>query len=319
MLPRLLAFEDRIPAAGDFNYMDVRRAWLPDEQRWSLRNYWMGANADLPGALWLLYLQTGRPEVLLAARRNLRHLISMDICHDATPALTAHADPRRRKIVGAFGDHKTPVHWQSTCRVSDRHARIRAPLLAYYLTGDLLARDTALLWAEAAKNYGPATAGEDGLAYLDNLSEILALAYDPALRRAVQRVRRLPFPDAAGPLADRPLDSRIARILRATGDPRAYAYLQRLGDALKADARPETPPARPLARPLRRHRRSRLPDQAQSDRRLREIRWQQPREPDDAPLCSWDDFCAYVFNAGEKARPSPPPGSSRILGTAPSW
>ena len=60
MVKRLLALEERSPAQGEFNFMDVRRQWLDKEGRWSLRNYWMGNTADLPGALWLLYLQTGR-------------------------------------------------------------------------------------------------------------------------------------------------------------------------------------------------------------------------------------------------------------------
>jgi len=302
MLARLLALEDRMPAAGDFNYMDVRRTWLPDEQRFSLRNYWMGATADLPGALWLLYLQTGRPDVFLAARTNLRHLLSMDICHDAPAALTESADPRRRKIVGAFGDCRTPVHWQSVCSVSDRHARVRALFLAYYLTGDLMARDTALLWAEAAKNYGPATSGEDGLAYLDNLSEILALEYDPAL---LER-----YGDCSDYLFRMPLDLSqtehwipgLRGYFAATGDARADAYLQRFGDRLKAD---------PAARNLRLLGLWRdlyavtgevaYRDQAQKLVEDLEKSVDTRAAPQDVPPFSWDDLCSYIFNAAEPA------------------
>ena len=227
MLTRLLAMENRSPADGDFNFMDVRRHWLPDEQRWGLRNYWMGANEDLPGALWLLYLQTGRPDIFIAARRNLRHVLGMDLCNDSTPALAALADPRRRKIAGAFGDSKTPVHWQSTCCVSDRHARLLGPLLAYYLTGDLVARDAALLWAEAAKNYGPATCGADGMAYLDNLVELLSLSLRSRAGRARGRLRRLPVPHAPGSPGVRRVDSGIARTTCAPPATRARPRISR--------------------------------------------------------------------------------------------
>ena len=259
MLTRLLALENRSPAAGDFNFMDVRRHWLPDEQRWGLRNYWMGANEDLPGALWLLYLQTGRPDIFIAARRNLRHVLGMDMCNDSSPALAALADPRRRKIAGAFGDCRTPVHWQSACCVSDRHARLLGLLLAYYLTGDLVARDAALLWAEAAKNYGPATGGADGLAYLDNLSELLSLELRSRAGRA--RAAIAPITCSACPWTSRRPSSGFRDCAPTCAPPATRAPTptsSASAPALKA-APPHGPPlARPAARPARGHRRSGL-------------------------------------------------------------
>jgi hypothetical protein len=304
MLTRLLALEDRSPADGDFNFMDVRRHWLPDEQRWGLRNYWMGANEDLPGALWLIYLQTGRPDIFTAARRNLRHVIGVDLCNDSTPSLAVLADPRRRKIAGAFGDARTPVHWQTTCCVSDRHARLLGPLLAYYLSGDLVARDAALLWAEAAKNYGPATSGADGMAYLDNLVELLSLSYDPVL---VERAG-----DSADHLFRVPQDVQEAgqwipglrAYLRATGDARAAAYLQELA----AEAMKPSPvqsagiEALCLLRDLRAAGGNAdfLDEAAQTTIKGIEQRafGDTSLMKDDRPL-SWDDFCAYIFGAAE--------------------
>jgi hypothetical protein len=304
MLARLLAMEARSPAEGDFNFMDVRRRWLPDEQRWGLRNYWMGANEDLQGALWLLYLQTRQSQVFITAERNLRHALGMDLCNGSSPSLVTLADPRRRKIAGAFGDSKTPVHWQSTCSVSDRHARVLGPLLAYYLSGDLVARDAALLWAEAAKNYGPPASGADGMAYLDNLMELLSLRYDPVL---VERAG-----DCADYLFGMPPDLQEAgqwipglrAHLRPTGDGRTVAYLRELGTRLKAAPAQDSRSigllrdlyaatgnadflgqASGLIEGLEKLARSRLPG------------------AEEGPGFGWDDFCAYVFGAAEPLAP----------------
>ncbi len=310
MLTRLLAMENRSPADGDFNYMDVRRHWLPEEQRWGLRNYWMGASEDLPGALWLLYLQTGRPEIFIAAQRNLRHVLGMDLCHDSTPALAALADPRRRKIAGAFGDCKTPVHWQSTCCVSDCHARLLGPLLAYYLSGDLVARDAALLWAEAAKNYGPATSGADGMAYLDNLVELLSLRYDPAL---VERAG-----DCADCLFRTPEDPQetgqwipgMRDYLRATGDARAAAYLHGLEARLKAAPAQELPSIS-LLRDLHAAtgEASFMGQASRLVESLEKLARSSSSNPDEDLRFSWDDFCAYVFGAAEPVAPPPSAGN----------
>jgi len=301
MVARLLKLEERSPAEGDVNYMDLRRKWLPREQRWALRGYWMGTRGDLPAALWLLYLQTGKPDILLAAERNTRHVTSVDICHDALRAQIAQADPRRRKIPGAFGDHKTPVHWLSTCSVSDHYARVRGLLLAYYLTGDLMARDTALLWAEAAKSYGPATSGEDGMTYLSNLSELLYLSYDPAL---VERVG-----DCADYLFHMPLSLEGAEFwvpglqgyLRSTGDGRVRGYLESVGAAAKELGAPEGFRLIGLLRDL--HAVTGDRSYLEQARRLVEqlekaIDQDAASDPDDAKLC-WEDFCAYVAGAAE--------------------
>jgi hypothetical protein len=312
MLTRLLAMENRSPAEGDFNFMDVRRHWLPDEQRWGLRDYWMGTSEDLPGALWLLYLQTGQPDIFIAAQRNLRHVLGMDLCNDSTPLLATHADPRRRKIAGAFGDCKTPVHWQNTCCVSDRHARLLGPLLAYYLSGDLVARDAALLWAEAAKNYGPATGGADGAAYLENLVELLSLSYDPVL---VERAG-----DCAGYLFGMPGDPQEAGqwipglrdYLRATGDARAAAYLHGLGGMLKAAPAQNLCSIGLLRDLYAATGEAGLLRQAsgliESLEKL--ARSSRSSAAEDARF-SWDDFCAYVFGAAE---PLAPPQSAGTPG-----
>jgi hypothetical protein len=231
----------------------------------------------------------------------------VDLCNDSMPSLAVLADPRRRKIAGAFGHCRTPVHWQSTCCVSDRHARVLGPLLAYYLSGDLAARDAARLWAEAAKNYGPATRGADGMAYLDNLLELLSLNYDPVL---VERMG-----DCADYLFRMPPDPQEASqwipglrdYWRATGDPRAAAYLQNLAATLKSaaaqdggsigllrDAYAATGNAEFEARALR------------LIEGLDKLAHSNLEGAENDPRCCWDDFCAYVFGAAEPAVPLQP-------------
>ena len=236
MLARLLAMENRFARRRRFQFhgrappLAAGRAALGPAQLLDGRH-----TKTLPGALWLLYLQTGRPEIFIAAQRNLRHVLGMDLCNDSTPALAALADPRRRKIAGAFGDDKTPVHWQSTCCVSDRHARLLGPLLAYYLSGDPASPATPRSSGRRRRRTtGLPPAGADGMAYLDNLVELLSLSYDPAL---VERAG-----DCADYLFRMPEDPQetgqwipgLRAYLRATGDARAAAYLQGLGATLKA-------------------------------------------------------------------------------------
>ena len=311
MLTRLLAMENRSPADGDFNFMDVRRHWLPEEQRWGLRNYWMGASEDLPGALWLLYLQTGRPDIFIAAQRNLRHVLATDLCNDSTPSLAALADPRRRKIAGAFGDYKTPVHWQSTCCVSDRHARLLGPLLAYYLSGDLVARDAALLWAEAAKSYGPATCGADGMAYLDNLVELLSLRYDPVLVERAGECADYLFRMPEDPQETGQWIPGLRDYLRATGDARVAAYLHDLGARLKA-APAQDLRSIGLLRDLHAATgEANFTGQASGlIESLEKLVHGSPSSAEEDLRFSWDDFCAYVFGAAEPVIPPQAAGTT---------
>ena len=225
---KLLALEERQPQEGDFNYLDLHSEWLPREKRWALRNHWVGNSADVPAALWLLYLQTGRPELFRAACRNLRHIISVDLCHSALPDQMTQADPRRRKIPGAFPDHKTPFHWQSTCHVSNRHARIRALLLAHYLAGELLPLDAARLWAEAAKTYGIPTAGEDGAAYLDNLWRMLQLQHDPQLIERFGQCADYLFRAYFDLAEAESWTVSLRGFARSSGDDRAVRFLEKL-------------------------------------------------------------------------------------------
>jgi len=236
LLDRLLALDAaRGPDDGDFNYQDVRRTWLPREQRWSLKDYWLGTTGDRLTALWMVYLQTGRPDALLAAQRMVRHLIDVDMCHEAPAAMGVQADPRRRKVAGGFGDHHTPVHWQSTWHLSDRVPRLRGLLLSYYATGDLLARDMALKWAEAVKEHGTPFPGEDGMVYLDNLSDLLMVDYDAALQERLGDCADYFF--RMPPALDN-VDVWIPGLrnyLRQSADPRAAAYLRRVAAAMPHD------------------------------------------------------------------------------------
>ncbi len=222
LVQRMLALEEaRGPALGDFNFMDLRRDWRAREGRWTLTDYWMGPRADIGAALWTLYLQTGRPELFTAAERHTRHVVSVDLCRSAEEADALQADPRRRRIAGAFGDHRTPAHWQGAYHVSDRYARIRELMLAYYLTGDSLARDSAFAWAEAARRHGIPFADYDGMVYLNNLADVLGQFYDPALHDRMGECADLFFAVSAGAPGDEVWTPGLRAYARKTGDPRA--------------------------------------------------------------------------------------------------
>ena len=282
IIERLLKREQRAPQEGEFNYMGVHSRWLANEGRWALANHWVGAAGDLPSALWLTCLYTGNPEIHRAAERYLRHVLSMDICHTSTATQIAETDPRRRKIPGAFGDHRSPVHWQSTCHVNDRFARVRGLLLAYYLAGDLRARDVVRLWGEAAKTYGIPNSGEDGAVFLDNLSEILSMDYDAEilerLGECAEYLFQMPFD--SGELA------RSAHLLRKysceRGDPRGAAFLEAAGETVGEEVQQRVAAFEEAA------------DQLLTG-----------DSSDDAAI-TWKDLCLYVFGAAEPAMPPAP-------------
>ena len=233
---RLLELEtERGPGTGEFNYMDLRRDWQAREGRWLLVDYWMGARADVGAALWTLYMQTGRPALFTAAEANTRHVMSVDLCRSADPADLTQADPRRRKIAGAFGDHHTPVHWQGAWHVSDRHARIRGLLLAYYLTGNSLARDSATVWADAARRHGIPYSDLDGMAFLNNLADMLAQGYDPVLHDRMGECADYYFRMPCAPQAETVWTPGIRSYARSTRDPRAVRQLENAAAALPRD------------------------------------------------------------------------------------
>ena len=225
---RLLRAEGRSRQDGMFNYLDLHGKWLAGEKRWALRNHWVGTRADVPGMLWQLYLQTGEPELFLAAERNLGHVLAMDFCHDATAEQAASADPRRRNLAGGFGDNRTPVHWQSTCHVNDSHARIRAPLLSYYLTGNLQARDAVRLWGQAAATYGIPNHGEDGAVFLCNLWRLLELQYDAALHDRLGACADYLFVTPVNLAEETQWLTSLRYYARESNDPRVPAFLKTL-------------------------------------------------------------------------------------------
>jgi hypothetical protein len=296
MAERLLALEDRYPAQGDVNDMGLRRRWLPDENRWTLDQYWMAGRADLPMALWTLYLQTGDPRLFRVAERNTRHAWCMDVCHGASASQITHADPRRRKIPGAFGNHRSPTHWFETCQVSDRSARIRGLLTAYYLTGDVMPLETALLWADAAKQYGQGVAGADGLAFLTNLDEILFQRHDPVIleRRGdcAEHFFNMPPGDDLVDWAP-----GLREYYRQTGDPRVEVYLRNVADT------PAAQEDRPGRVGLLRDLYAVTGDEqylSQSEQALADIEARM-----DQPDFSWEDFCQYVFHGGQSEPAAP--------------
>ena len=289
--------------AGDFNYMDVHANWLPDEDRYDLRGYWLGNRTDLTAALWTLYMQTGSPVVQRAAERNLRHVLAVDLCNTASPAQALHADPRRRKIAGAFGNHRTPVHWQSACHVNDRHARLKGLLLAYYLLGDLCARDAAQAWAAAARAYGVPTCAHDGMAYLQNLSGLLLMDYDSGLQERLGECSEYMFRMPYNAEETAPWVPGARDYFRRTHDPRAADFLQAAAAAAPKDVFALLGLFRD-AQAVAGHAESGQVAQrliADFEQKADKI-LAAPVNVDDA--LTWQDLCVYIFGAAEPSVPS---------------
>jgi hypothetical protein len=191
----------------------------------------------------------------------------------------------------------------SACNDSNGHARIRGLLLDYYLTGDPMARDSVLQWADAARLFGPATDGADGMAYLCNLSELLLFSYDPAL---VDRMG-----ECSEYLFRMPLDLQetsawvpgLRGYVHCRGDRRAAAYLQPASAAAKSIGKQNFPMVGLLRDLL-----ALTGDAAWKDQADKVIADMESvvdhglgKPPTDAPPFTWDDFCAYVFGAREPA------------------
>ncbi len=296
---RLLKAEDRAQQQGMFNYQDLHGRWLPDEERWALRGHWLSMRHDVPGMLWTLYLQAGDPDLLRCAERNMAHILAVDFCHDATPTQAKFADPRRRKIVGATGDSRTPIHWQSTWHVNDRFVRLDGPLLAYYLTGNLWARDAAAAWGEAAKIHGTPRRGIDGVAFMNNLRGSLNLRYDVLLHNRLAECADFLFaaPETLPPEAG--WTPGMLAYARQFGDARVRTFLSRLASdpavrgadgslsrlSLMEDLQVVDPSCREKATKI-------VADfETEADRLLRET---------DAPetgSITWEDLAAYVLDA----------------------
>jgi len=303
---RLRALEARSREEGDFNFLDLHREWLDDEGRWALDRHWIGTTGDLPAALWLLYLQTGDLDIYRLARRNLRHVLAVDFCRYAAPEQRFFPDPRRRKIPGGFTDGSTPVHWQGVCHVNDRHARIRAFLLAYCLTGDRFAEEAVRLWAEAARMHAVPSVGEDGAVLLDNLWTVLEHTYDPLL---LERIG-----DAAAFFSSHPCDSLpldvwtpgVRRYALGRHDPTVWRPLKALAERTQVLERYRL---RFSLLGLFRDLHAATGDEGIGDdlaislslyERKADEALQLP-EQDDGGL-NWPDFCAYVFGGAEPVR-----------------
>lgn len=309
---RLLQLESRAPEQGDLNFLDLHRKWDTTQARWDTNYPWLGTEANLPVALWRLYAQTGDREIFRAAQRNLRHVLGVDFCHLSSPEQETRDDPRHRKIAGAFNLNRTPIHWQETVHISDRHARLRAPLLAWYLTGDSVAYEAALLWRDAAVTHGAPTSGQDGAVFIDNLWVMLQLQYNPLLHEQLGACVEF---FSQRPCETAQIDSwgiGLREYVRESGDQSVWRPLKSLAEN---DEQVEACSARfgllGLLRDLD-HATGKShfqdtdeapPAVAAFEQRVKDALT--PALPDDGKL-NWLDFCAYVFTAGTPA-PAPKP------------
>lgn len=306
---RLLQLESRSPEQGDMNFLDLHRKWDKTQARWDTNSPWLGAEANMSAALWRLYAQTGDREIFRAAQRNLRHVLGVDFCHLSSPEQETRHDPRHRKIAGAFNRNRTSIHWQETVHISDRHARLRAPLLAWYLTGDSVAHEAALLWRNAALTHGAPASGQDGAVFIDNLWAMLQLQYDPLLHEqlgaSVEFFSQRPCETAQ-------IDSwgiGLREYARESGDLRVWQPLKHLAEN---DEQIETCSERfgllGLLRDLDRATGKTLFQDADAPQAVTafEQRIKDALALPDGGKLNWLDFCAYVFAAGTPAPASVP-------------
>jgi PcRGLX-like N-terminal RIFT barrel domain len=309
MAKALLKRENRSLEEGEFNFGNMHRNWLEEEKRWSMAERWVGTAADVPGALWTLYLQTGDPDIYRLARRNLRHILAIQTCHAGDRTQMVHADPQRRKIPGGFADMQTPVHWQGVSNINNRHVRLKSLALAWNLAGDRNARAMIMLWAKSARgSSGVPIGGLDGAVFIDNLWAVLQMEHDAQL---LERLGR-----CADYVARQPWE--IEPTSTWNGGLRAYA-------AMRGDER-VMEPLRALAKNPKALERARdefaliglLRDQyaatnnpavkAEIERGLEEYELNLmpllKGEGGDDELLRWKNFAAYVFGAGDPVPPS---------------
>ncbi len=310
----LLEREEHFPEKGDLNFRDVHRAWLSLEERWALAQRWMGPANDLPGALWLLYLQSGSERIRTLARQNLRHLFAVDICHDAEPAQMRHADPRRRKLPGGFGDHATPLHWHSTCHINDRFARLRALAWSYYLTGDHRAREAALLWARSAETFGLPARGQDGAVFMDNLRVALGLRYNPVLLERLGACASYFSDQSLNPSAMTGWNATLSSSMADRGDPGILKPLRDLAN--RSDAVEAAKSRFELLGLFRDLERATGNQDYAEDRALSLELFEKSLEralQGTSPLesrFSWADLAAYVFGGMESPHSESPEGAA---------
>ena len=166
---------------GMWNFGDRHSGWDPANKRVPVNRTWANHHHGNPRTYWLLYLRSGDPKYLTAARRQALHLMDVDICHYSTPEYEAKGYPVG-KIPGALCDYKGLVHWHSGNRLYDYNNLSDYLFYDYYLTGYRRGVDVARETADAVARFPRGgNSGRDGEGPVASLCFLYEATWDARL------------------------------------------------------------------------------------------------------------------------------------------
>ena len=171
---------------GMWNFGDRHSRWDPANKRVPVNRTWANHHHGNPRTYWLLYLRSGDPKYLTAARRQALHLMDVDICHYSTPEYEAKGYPVG-KIPGALCDYKGLVHWHSGNRLYDYNNLSDYLFYDYYLTGYRRAVDVARETADSVARFPRGgNSGRDGEGPVASLCFLYEATWDARLLPQLQ-------------------------------------------------------------------------------------------------------------------------------------
>ena len=171
---------------GMWNFGDRHSRWEPAKKRVPVNRTWANHHHGNPRTYWLLYLRSGDPKYLTAARRQALHLMDVDVCHYSTPEYEAKEYPVG-KIPGALCDYKGLVHWHSGNRLYDYNNMSDYLFYDYYLTGYQRGVDVARETADAVARFPRGgNSGRDGEGPLASLCFLYEATWDARLLPQLQ-------------------------------------------------------------------------------------------------------------------------------------
>lgn len=177
----LQRMQERVHDYGMWNFGDRHSRWDNREMRPVVNRTWANHHHGCPRTYWLLYLRSGDPKYLQAARRHSMHLMDIDTCHWTTPEFEKLPYPRG-KIRGALCDYKGLVHWHSGNRLYDYNNVTDFLFYHWYLDGYARAVDVAWETADAVASHPrPGNSGRDGTGPLSSLCFLYEATWDVRL------------------------------------------------------------------------------------------------------------------------------------------
>ncbi|HRU06788.1 MAG TPA: hypothetical protein P5137_13550, partial [Candidatus Brocadiia bacterium] len=185
---------DRARDYGMFNYRDYHNGAYglgPDGKwRWGTYRVWESTHYGHNKAILQMYARTGDPYYYAEARRNVRHLMNVDVVQYDDPSVDlfkgwnfygpSHYYTHK---VGASYHAKGFVHWGGDLSLLNHYSNFDDIYWHYLLRGDLRAREVALRWAEEVKKIGRIedVQSRGGHAPASSLLTLFQNTQDPAL------------------------------------------------------------------------------------------------------------------------------------------